>query len=120
MRPGTRMRVHHHIYTILTENDFGRGTIEPEVLRSAQKPVEVCNGMVQLGEETYIELLEEWRGDPRKKCFQESANTLESDLAEVRKCGARHDWRTERLSLSVTDGIIGVKGDAKYLQLRYE
>lgn len=120
MRPGTRMRVYYHIYTILKENDFERGTIETEVFRSAQKPAEVRNGMVQLREETYIELLEEWRGDPRKKCFQESANTLESNQAELRKCGARHDWCTERLSLSVTDGFIGVKGDVEYLQLRYE
>jgi hypothetical protein len=76
--------------------------------------------MVQLREETYIELLEEWRGDPRKKCFQVSANTLEANPAEVRKCGARHDSRKEQLSLSVTDGIIGVKDDAEYLQLRHE
>lgn len=120
MRPGTRMRVYYHIYTILTENDLERGTIEPEVFRSAQKPADVWNRMVQLREETYIEILEEWRGDPRKKCFQESANILKSNPAEVRKCGARHNWRTERLSLSVTDEIIGVEGDVEYLQLRYE
>ena len=80
------------------------------VSRSAHKPPKVWNGIDHPIKKENLELLEERKGDPRKKRFQVIASTLERKPVEVRKCDPCRDRRMQKLPLNVTAGIIGVKG----------
>jgi hypothetical protein len=64
------------------------------------------------------ERLEERGGHLRKEGFQESIDTPESKLAELRKHDMRHGWRMGQLPLNVCVGARRDKAYLEYLQMR--
>ena len=92
-----------------------RERVEPKVPRGAHKLLQVWDRIGQLVEEIDLELLEEGNGDLGKKRLQVSAGTLKPEPAEVRKCDARRDWRTQQLPLDITAGEMRVEKDPENL-----
>src|SRR5258708_34311203 len=116
--PCLLMRIHQHDKTIHGKSE--RAIVEPEVFCIAHKLLEVWDRIGQLIEELDLKPLEVGDCDSRKKHFQVSAGTLGHKPTETRKCDVYREWRTQQLHLNVTAGILGIKGDPEYLELRHD
>jgi hypothetical protein len=65
---------------------------KPEVLSAVYESLKVWDRKCELIKEGDLKLLEARGSDPRKKCFQVSADAFERKPAKVRKCDRSHDW----------------------------
>src|SRR6266446_268859 len=115
---GPLTREDHYIKALFTKRESC--SVDPEVPHSSHKLPEVWDGIGQLIEEVDLKLLKDGENDPRKKCFQVSAGTLEPKPTEAWKCDMCRDRRAQQLPPNITAGEMGIKCDPESLQLRHE
>ena len=95
-------------------------TAKPEFLCVHHEICKVGDRKVELVEELNSELLKERSGHVRENGFQESTDTHEAKVAEVKMNDMCRDRRTGQLPLEVTIRNRRAKADVKSLQLGQE
>ncbi len=91
------MKIRRHVNSLIKELELD--TVEPETLCCVQKLHETWNEKCGLHEEMNSQGFKARGGDPTNNCFQVSANAVELEPAEVRKCNGCRDWRVRELPL---------------------
>jgi len=95
--------------------EYELGTAKPEFFCRHRKILEVWDSEVKLVEEVYFECLEE-RGDHvSENGFQETTDTHDFKLAEVRMCEVCDDRSMQQLPLDVTIGNCAAKANVDCL-----